>query len=188
MKQQLLVFVTALMLLACGTSAFQAEIDQLNDLSSTLSSCADGVEAIDTTAFMKMYKDVQHERDFLNIYNRDTLPRDEAVFLGNYFRYMKKRMARILKGRSQMIVDLRTSAKQLEDLAGVIRAEEMEETIWRAHMSKEMTFVQRDTTLGFEMARDFKGISERYNKEHQQVVEYIKVHRENVKKAYEQTP
>ena len=169
---------------AC-TNEVQKDIDEIRSIRTTVEQCADGVAAIDSVQFMKMYEDVKVERDFMNINNRDSLGREEAIFLANYFRYMKKRMARILKGRQQMEADLRTTADQLGDLAVSIEQKDLAEDEWRAYLSKEMKHVERDTTLGFEMIRDYAGISERYTNEHQQVVDYVNVHRENAKKANE---
>jgi len=174
-------FTLALALAACQPGTDIPEIQQLGKTKAEIDDCLKRVQAIDMAAFQVMYDAVQKERKFMNRYNQDSLPQQEAIFLGNYFRFMKRPMARILTGHEHMLDNLEKTSSQLSDLSDAISRGDLDETEWKAHLSTEQGHVSVDLTRGNEMASDFAAITDRYDKEHEQIVAYVQVHRENAK-------
>ena len=173
--------LTVTLVAACSNNTDIPEIKELTETKAQVDACLQRLKAIDMNAFQVIYDDVQKERKFMNLYNKDTLPQQEAIFLGNYFRFMKKRMPRISGGHKHAIEDLEKTSSQLNDLQDAIKRGDYEEATRKEYLRVEQEHAAANLALGNEIADKVAVITELYNKEHTQVAAYIKAHRENAK-------
>lgn len=169
-----------LAIVACKQGASHEELKEVMGLKAQIDACYARVDSIDMDRFMAINDAVKHEMGFMNENNKDTLAQEEAIFLGNYFRFMKKPMARILKGHDNMLKELQKTSTQLEALHHDMKKGLVEPVEYRAELSTERLYAQQHLRLGNEMADDFQKISARFNEDHEKVVTYVNSHRGHV--------
>jgi uncharacterized protein YaaN involved in tellurite resistance len=173
----ILIFLIALA--SCKQSAPVEDLNEVVALKAHVDSCLSGVQAMDMDAFNELSSAVKQEMEFMNRHNEDTLAQEEAIFLANYFRFIKKPMARILKGHTSMIRDLQKTSAQLQALHDDMKNGLVDKIQYKAELSTEKLFAEQQLQMGNEMLDDYKAILERYEQEHDKVVSYVAVHRKN---------
>lgn len=179
MRSTVLIMLMASLILGCQREAPSEDLAELTALKHQVDSCLSMVESLDMEKLQAVSDAVGKEKTFMNRHNEDTLAQEEAIFLANYFRYQSKPLARILKGHGGMVRELRETSGQLKGLyedmeSGLLKKEE-----YSTYLAKEREFATQQVEQGLEMVKDHGMIMDRYEQEHEQVVEYVNLHRKN---------
>jgi hypothetical protein len=104
------------LLQSCQRPNDPARMVALDSLIRTADSLAMRLDAIDTVALARMDSAFHLQRDGLEAIFTDTLQRDTALIVGNYYRAMKKSVNRALIDRRNYRAAVEVSRKQLRDL------------------------------------------------------------------------
>lgn len=120
MKYGIPFAATAALLLALGSGCRQpsdpALVSALDSMMVRTDSLIAGLDTIDMARCDHMDSVFRSQRTPLEDLLRDTLAKDQAVAIGNYFRAMDRSLGRVRGKTKGVHAELLTSRKQLEDL------------------------------------------------------------------------
>jgi len=110
-------FMLASALAACkGRPHDPANLTAIDSMLVQVDSLTRVVNAIDAPVYDRMDSVFRTQKDRLEAYMTDTLDRDRAMAVGNYYRAMAKSLPRVRRQRGEVLDELGTSRRQLTDL------------------------------------------------------------------------
>ncbi|MCB0795326.1 MAG: hypothetical protein KDB88_11370 [Flavobacteriales bacterium] len=110
------VLFVLLLLGACRESADPAMMAELDGMILRVDSLTDRLNMIDTERCDRMDSAFRHQRDGIEALLVDTITKDTAMIIGNYYRAMNKSLGRVRKQWNEVHEELKKSRKQIEDL------------------------------------------------------------------------
>lgn len=122
---------------ACRRSADARNLATVDSLLLVTDSLIRGMNALDMTSVARIDSLYASRKDMLLARMRDTLPKDEALLLGNYHRTMTKSMGRAKRDHTTVLEELMTARAQLVDLRSDVHKGLLEPEVEVKYISDE---------------------------------------------------
>lgn len=126
----------------CGHQADKAELAPIDSLIRKVDSMQSVWNAIDIARYQGYAEAFASRKEQLELHFVDTLDRDRAFLLGNYYRAMGRSLQKMLNNHGRTGTELSLAAKQLADLRHDVEHGLLKETERTAFLEQERMMVK----------------------------------------------
>jgi hypothetical protein len=133
----LLLGAIAALFVACGGPNDPALVAEVERMIAGTDSMAAHHATIDITRFKERREVFREQQKPLEVFLKDTLDRDRAFLVGNYYKAMSKNLDRLLSNHARMGEELEFSARKLRDLKHDMAKGLLDPTLENTYLEQE---------------------------------------------------